>query len=322
MTNKRKHFIVKVITVRDKNLDIVYTGLRCKYCNSTNVIRYGRFKTTQRWWCKDCQRKFADNGAKPNMKTHNDQVSTALGMYYEGMSLNTVCKQLELCYNIYPSDSTVYSWIGKYTIDVIKRTSPYRPAVGDIWLVDDTILHIHNRDIWLWDVMDIKTRYLLLSYITEKSPIDDAASVLALSAEKAGKLPHIVITGRNANYGAAIKQTYGQETKHLILNTSLKGRDELLNNFRDLLETRNRVLQGLKKEYNLDLINEGWVLHYNFFRFQEALHNRTPSEMAGMDNHLDKTWATTLKHVRKIINAWRQNYKLPAELSLCDENVD
>jgi transposase-like protein len=37
----------------------------CKYCNSLNTVKYGTFEGTQYYWCKDCQRKFADNKALP-----------------------------------------------------------------------------------------------------------------------------------------------------------------------------------------------------------------------------------------------------------------
>ena len=89
--------------------------MTCKYCGSTNIVKYGHFKNTQQWWCKDCQRKFADNKALPHMKTPIEQIAAALGMYYEGMSLNAVRRQLNQIYGNYPSDSTVYEWITRFT---------------------------------------------------------------------------------------------------------------------------------------------------------------------------------------------------------------
>ena len=96
-------------------LNLLISEVRCKFCYSSNIIRYGHFKGMQRWWCKDCQRKFADNGATPYMKTNTEQVSTALGMYYEGISLNAICRQLQQRYHNYSSNSTVYEWVRKYT---------------------------------------------------------------------------------------------------------------------------------------------------------------------------------------------------------------
>lgn len=33
----------------------------CKYCGSPNVVKFGTFEGVQRYWCKNCERKFADN---------------------------------------------------------------------------------------------------------------------------------------------------------------------------------------------------------------------------------------------------------------------
>ena len=34
--------------------------MNCKYCNSANVVKFGTFEGVQRYWCKDCKRKFAN----------------------------------------------------------------------------------------------------------------------------------------------------------------------------------------------------------------------------------------------------------------------
>jgi len=33
-------------------------NLNCKYCGSPNVVKFGTFNGIQRYWCKDCKRKF------------------------------------------------------------------------------------------------------------------------------------------------------------------------------------------------------------------------------------------------------------------------
>ena len=78
---------------------------RCKYCGGRRVVKFGHFRGVQRWWCKDCKRKFVDNKALPNMKTPIVQVALALSMFYEGMSLNGIRRNLEQTYGNYPSDA-------------------------------------------------------------------------------------------------------------------------------------------------------------------------------------------------------------------------
>src|SRR4030042_4569564 len=57
----------------------------CTYCGSSNVVKFDTFEDIQRWWCKDCKRKFAE----PSMKT-------PLGMYFGGMPLDSVQRQLQM----------------------------------------------------------------------------------------------------------------------------------------------------------------------------------------------------------------------------------
>lgn len=98
---------------------VPYIDISCKYCGSKNVIKWGNFRGIQRFFCKDCQRKFADNDALPNMQTPTEQVGAALSMYYEGHSLNKVRRLLSQIYNSYPSDSSVYRWLSRFTKEAI-----------------------------------------------------------------------------------------------------------------------------------------------------------------------------------------------------------
>ena len=62
----------------------------CKYCQSENVIKYGLYKDVQRYFCNDCKRKFVATDTIPKMQYPTHQISDALNMYYEGMSLNKI----------------------------------------------------------------------------------------------------------------------------------------------------------------------------------------------------------------------------------------
>ena len=33
----------------------------CKFCGSTHVRKYGKYKGVQRYWCKSCKRKFINS---------------------------------------------------------------------------------------------------------------------------------------------------------------------------------------------------------------------------------------------------------------------
>ena len=106
---------------------------KCKLCSSKRVVRYGHYHGVQRWWCKDCRRKFVHDDALPRMKTPIVQVTSALSMFYEGMSLHGTRRNLEQTYRNYPSNSTIYEWIIRFTKQAIASAKDYKPNVGDEW---------------------------------------------------------------------------------------------------------------------------------------------------------------------------------------------
>jgi transposase-like protein len=99
-------------------------GITCKHCGSSAVVKYGTYKGVQRYWCKICKRKFKADGTLFHMKTPANQVSSALNMYYEGMSIKAIRRNLQQEYGNMPSTATIYEWIQKFTqyaTDSIRR---------------------------------------------------------------------------------------------------------------------------------------------------------------------------------------------------------
>ena len=47
------------------------------------------------------------------------------------------------------------------------------------------------------------------------------------------------------------------------------------------LNERTRILRGLKKKNTMQLVAEGWAVHYNFFKHPAILNGKTPAEIAG-----------------------------------------
>jgi transposase-like protein len=56
-------------------------NVTCKYCQSPNVIKYGKLNGVQRYFCKSCNRKFANPDAIPKMQTPTEQIADALNLW-------------------------------------------------------------------------------------------------------------------------------------------------------------------------------------------------------------------------------------------------
>lgn len=260
-----------------------YFDVACKYCGGHNVIKYGTCRGRQRFWCKDCKRKFADNDALPNMKTPVDQVGTAIGMYYEGQSLNSVCRLLTQIYHSYPSDSTVYRWIAKFTKRAVNEARDYKLDAGDVWVADETVLEIDGKNVWFWDIIDAKTRFLLASRLSRSRTIKEAALLMNAAKHRAGKSPKTIITDKLAAYLDGIEYVFGGAAKHIRSKPfTIENNTNLIERFHGTLKDRTKIMRGLKDMKSARLITEGWLLHYNYLRPHEALKGKTPAEAAGV----------------------------------------
>jgi putative transposase len=262
---------------------VPYFDITCKYCGGRNVIKYGTFRGRQRFWCKDCKRKFADNDALPNMQTPIEQVGTAIGMYYEGQSLNSITRLLTQIYHSYPSDSTVYRWIARFTKQAVAQAKNYKPAVGDTWVADETVLDIDGKNVWFWDIIDAKTRFLLASHISRTRTTKDAQKLMELASKRAGKTPKVVMTDKLHAYLDGVELAFGADTKHIRTKPfTVEQNTNLIERFHGTLKQRTKVMRGLKDIKTAKLITEGWLLHYNYLRPHEALNGKTPAQVAGV----------------------------------------
>jgi len=160
---------------------------RCKFCGSRRIVRYGHYQHVQRWWCKDCKRKFVHNDALPRMKTPIIQVASSLSMFYEGMSLHGIRRNLEQTYRNYPSNSTIYEWVVRFTKLAVKLAKDYKPNVGDTWVADETVLKIEGQNVWFWDIIDDRTRFLLASHMSLTRTTRDARILVERAARRANK---------------------------------------------------------------------------------------------------------------------------------------
>jgi len=257
------------------------------------VLKYGTYKGVQRYWCKICRRKFKADDTTFHMKTDTNEVSSALNMYYEGMPIKAIRRHLQQEHDHAPSTATIYEWIQKYTQYAIDSAKDYHPNVGDIWIADETVLTIDGQKLWLWDIIDDKTRFLLATKLSRSRTTRDAQALIDKATKKAGKSPKVVITDKLKSY---LDVRYGKDTEHRQGKIATSGEDntQKIERFHGTLKQRTKVMRGLKNfETALDF-TDGWLVHYNFLRPHESLQDKTPAEVAGVE-YPYKHWADIIR---------------------------
>jgi transposase-like protein len=188
-------------------------------------------------------------------------------------------------------------WIDKYTQEAIDCFHDYRPKVGDTWIADETVLRIDGANVWLYDIIDSDTRFMLASRIATARTINDARSLMEQAAKVAGKNPKVVITDRNNSYLDGIELAYGSDTEHRLGNPFTLVKDDntnLIERFHGTLKSRTKTMRGLKSLSTAQQFADGYLAYYNFLRPHESLENQTPASVAGIDYPV-RTWeAVTL----------------------------
>lgn len=280
--------------------------MKCKYCGASNVVKYGTHKGIQRYWCKDCKRKFADNKALPEMKTPISHIASALSCYFGGMPLDAIQRHLQQQFKVYYSEMGIYNWVKRFSKEAINRVKDFQPIVGDEFLADETCLKVAGKNIWFWDVIDAKTRYLLASRLSETRTTKDAALVMREALRKAGKAPKRIITDRLAAYIDGIELVFGADTEHIQSKpfTDVNSTN-IIERFQGTLKDRTKVIRGFKNMKTARLLTEAWLVHYNFFKEHETLGNIPPAVKMG-DTPI-KDWAEVVSETKVITSPKQDN---------------
>jgi putative transposase len=259
--------------------------MNCKYCQSTNTIRFGAPKGVQRYWCKDCKRKFVPD-TLPKMKTPAKIVASALGQYYGGMPLDSIQRQLQQDYGLSMSEVGIYKWISRFSEQAVKQAKAFRPKVGDVWIADETVLHVGGRQMWFWDIIDERSRFLLATRLSNTRTIKDAESLMWQAYERADKVPKKILTDKLNVYLEGIERVFGGDTRHIQTSPfGRKGGDEttsIIERFHGTLKDRTNLVRGFKSLVKSKLITDAWLVHYNFFKEHTALGDIPPAQKMGI----------------------------------------
>jgi putative transposase len=270
------------------------TNLICKYCGSPNVVKYGIVNGVQRYWCKDCKRKFVPDKL-PKMKTPTNHISSALSCYFGGMPLDAIQRHLKQQFGVYYSEMGIYNWVKKFSKEAVDRIKDFQPIVGDTWIADETVLKAGGKKVWFFDVIDEKTRYLLASRLATSRTIKEAALVMNEAKRIAGKSPKRILTDKLAAYIDGIELVFGADTKHIQSKpfTDVNSTN-IIERFQGTLKDRTKIIRGFKNMRTAELLTDAWLVHYNFFKEHESLGNIPPAQKMGIATPF-KDWAEVIK---------------------------
>jgi transposase-like protein len=233
------------------------------------------------------------------MKTPIEHISSALSCYFGGMPLDAIQRHLQQQFGIYYTEMGIYNWIRRFSEEAVDRVKHFQPIVGDTWVADETVLKVGGRNIWFFDVIDAKTRYLLASRLTESRTTKEAALVMNEARRRAGKSPKRIITDKLAAYIDGIELVFGANTKHVQGKpfTDIDSTN-VIERFHGTLKDRTKVVRGFKNMDTARLLTQAWLVHYNFFKEHTTLGDVPPAVKMGATPIKD--WAEVVSRTKTL----------------------
>ena len=262
-------------------------AIPCDRCGSIRVIHYGQYGSKQVFYCKDCKHKFRQSSI---VKTHfsPELITLTLDLYFSGLSLRKIVRNLNDHFDIKLGVTTIYDWIAKYVPRIAEYVNALTPEVSKEWHADELFVKVRGGSEYkgkqnigfLWNVIDRETRYLIASKVSQ---LRDAKGAIAAFQEAVknvhGNNPEVVYTDSLRSYYQAIPKGV-KHTRNCGVGKphETNNRIERLNG---TLRERTKVQRGWKK---LDSpLAEGQRIQYNFVKPHMALGGKTPSQVAGMN---------------------------------------
>lgn len=277
----------------------------CILCGSSNIVkdgvRHNQYGNIQVFYCKGCDQHFTLNIGFENMRSSPQDITSAMQLYFSGLSFRNVTKALKLR-GVNVSHVAVYKWINKYTSLMEKYIEKIQPQVSDTWRADEIYVKIKGNMKYIFALMDDETRYWIAQEVAGTKYKHDAAKLFRDGKEIAGKRPSVLITDGLPAYRNAFNREFYTNTipqsKHInaikITGQKSDANNNKMERINGEIRDREKVMRGLKK-INTKIL-PGMQIYHNYIRGHEALDGKTPAEACGIVVEGDNKWMTLIQN--------------------------
>jgi len=252
-------------------------------------VKYGTFEGMQRYFCKECRRKFADNDALPKMKTPVWIISLVLDSYYKGMSIGEIQKEIDQRHGAYYAQSSIYNWILRFSKEAVEQGKSFHPKTGDVWCLYITPIKTEKRQSLIYDIFDISSKFLLISRIFEngnKTSLINLIKPASVSIYSPGQTITLLLPDGVGDLDSTLEIKNKGTTSKFVLKQADK---EIKGQCNDLLKKRSRLIRSFNNIEVAQILTGAWQVHYNFISGNEKTARIPPAQKMG-GTHF-KTWS-------------------------------
>jgi len=295
-------FLLKLPHILLTNLN--YDLMTCPRCDAKPEriisigLRRNRSGATRRFKCKECGYKFSDRLGFAKMRNDPLMIIATLDLYFKGLSVRQIQHHLSTVYGCEASHMSPYRWIKKYVELLSRYVNELTPKVGGRWHADDMFVKVNGATGYLWDVLDRKTRYLLVSELTTGRSTEEAYTALKEALTHAGKKANTVVSDGLDSYRKAVKRL--RIRRHISRpRFTDPSNNNIVERLHGTLRPRYDLTRGLGGVETGRIMARGVKLYYNFIRPHSALNGKTPSDPAGIKLKGRNRWLALARNASK-----------------------
>jgi transposase-like protein len=219
------------------------------------------------------------------MKYNASLITAALDLYFKGLSLRSITDHLNQIHALNISHLTVYRWVKKYVRLTGRFARRLKPRVSKTWHADEMKIRVNGEPRNLWNLMDHKTRYLIVAQITNRRRTREAERLLTNGLRKTALQQLDVISDGLSSYDRAIEHMRENNSlprirHHTDAGLSKRKSNNRLERLNGTTRERLKTMRGLDSDRSSRKFAEGYANYYNLIRPHSALGGKTPGHAA------------------------------------------
>lgn len=284
----------------------------CSKCGSYDVVKNGSRKTKkgrkQRFICKGCGFSFILEDEFSGIIYDSEIVCKAMDLFFSGLSTRKTTFHIKQFYSLDISHVTIYNWVSRFSKIINEYVEQFHPELCGVWHADETMIKVKQggvkrqdggKYVWLWNVMDKDTRFVITNMVSTKRGIKDARRLFRQAKEIGGR-PDVMITDSlPAYYKAFNAEFWNRDRKtRLVQGVGIEGtiNNNRIERYHGEVKNRTKVQRGEQNGETSEVLLKGMKDYHNFVRPHSALNGKTPAQKAGIDLGLgERKWEELIR---------------------------